>query len=1125
MKNLSCRRFLLASLLLFVFASLAAAQEATVVGTVTDSTGAVVPGVTITIMNVDTGVVRTITSNETGQYVVPDLKIGKYSVKAESAGFKVSERTGIVLAVGDRARVDFQMQVGDTRESVTINAEAIRVQSESSEVSNVITTRQVSELAVNSRNLYQLVTLTPGVASELSSDFNLPIPVGSNANQSFNGQRPDHNNWLIDGGESYDRGSGGKMAVMPSMDAIAEFRALTSNYSAEYGLNSGGTVTMVFKSGTKDFHGTLWEFFRNEKLDATPFFTNLSGGTKPPLRFNTYGFNVGGPVILPHYNKNRNKTFFFYNQEWRKIRQQTVVTANTASDAWRSGDFSSLLPTTQLTVPTNISPALTAKFAQFGLNPGDKFENNKIPAGLFDANAVAFLKTGALPLPNAANRFIGTGSQPTDFREELVRIDHQFTDKFSVFGHWVAEAISQGYATSMWSGDSYPTIGNTFGNPSYSGVVRATYIINPNLVNETSFNYNGNRINITPTGIYKRTADFNVPELYASNSLSRFPTINWQKQMGTAFDGASWPWSNKADDYQFRNDVSWTRGSHNLRFGGQYMRYNKVQDLFGNTQGNVSFDGRFTGADFSDFLLGLASNYQELALQDSGRWDNNSFSFYGQDNWRVNNRLTLNLGLRWDAMPHAFEENNRMSNFYPNLYDRSQSPRFLPNGSLDPTGPGFQTVSGTPFYMNGIAIAGQGVPNGLVKDFWNNWGPRLGFAYDVGGKGKTVIRGGFGLMYERIQGNDVYNGGPNPPFSYTAAVTNVLLSSPTTTIATGETAASPIFPGQVQGLASANYKNPSSRQWSFGVQRELWPRAVLSVSYVGNSNSHQNIYRNINAPLPSDPRRADVVAGTLSVDRIRPYLGFSDIRLGENSEGSWYHSMQTNFRMDVTNGLTLQFAYTYSKSIDYTTGGVGGGDLGNATNPYDLSYDRGPSPMDRTHMAVLNYVYQIPIFNETKNKLLKSTLGGWQISGISTFVTGFPLTPTMPTTNLGMGNNWLANRPDVVGQLTYPQTRLQWFSPSAFAAPAALQFGSAGKGIIRGPGRQNWDMSLFKSFAGIPFPGNPEGARFEFRFETFNTFNHTQWNGLSLSRTASDFGQVTSAFNPRTVQLGAKFIF
>lgn len=1128
--HIGWHEFLVLTVLLLALTIPAFAQEATIVGTVTDPTGAVIPNVTITVISTETGQVRTTASNEAGQFVVSNLRIGNYTVKAETSGFKSEQRTGVVLAVGDRARVDFQMLVGETRESVSVAAEAIRVQSDSSEVSDVISGKQVSQLAVNSRNLYQLVTLIPGVSSELSSDFNLPIPVGSNANQSFNGQRPDHNNWLIDGGESYDRGSGGKTAIMPSIDAIAEFRALTSNYAAEYGLNSGGTVVMVFKSGTRNLHGSMWEFLRNDAMDATPYFINLSGGQKPPLRFNTYGFNVGGPVVLPGYNKNRERTFFFYNMEWRKIRQQAVASANTAPTAWRSGDFSSLLPATQLSVPTNIGPSQVARFAQFGLKPGDPFKNNQIPAGLFDSNALAFLKTGALPLANQGDRFIGTGSQPTDLREELVRVDHQFSDKFSVFGHWVSEQINQNYATTMWSGDSYPTIGNTFGNPSYSGVVRATYIISPTLVNETSFNYNGNRINIIPTGISKRPSDFNVPELYSSNNLSRLPTINWQKQLGTAYDGASWPWSNKADDYQVRNDFSWTRGRHSFKFGGQYMRYNKIQDLFGNTQGNFNFDGRFTGSDFADFMLGYASNYQELALQDKGLWDNNSFSFYGQDTWRVNNRLTLNLGLRWDGLPHAFEENNRMSNFYPNLYSPSLAPRYLPDGSLDPTGPGFKTVAGvpladTPFYMNGIALAGQGVPSGLVKNSWNNWGPRVGFAYDVSGNGKTVIRAGFGMMYERVQGNDMYNGGPNPPFSYTGAVTNVLFSSPTTSIATGQTATSPIYPGQVQGLAYSNYKNPVSNQWSFGVQRELWARAVLSVAYVGNVNRHQNIYRNINAPLLSDPRRADVVSGKTSVDLIRPYLGFSDIRLAENSEGSDYKSLQTNFRMDMTHGLTLQFAYTFSRVNDYTVGGAGGGDLANATNPYNLNYDYGPAPMDRTHVAVLNYVYELPLFNNTRNRALKAALGGWQFSGISTFETGFALTPTMPTTNLGMGNNWIGNRPDLVGSITYPNTRLQWFNPAAFAAPGPLQFGTSKKGSIRGPGRQNWDMSLFKTFGGIPWPGNPEGARFEFRFETFNTFNHTQWNGLSLSRTAGDFGQVTSAFNPRTLQLGLKFIF
>lgn len=1137
--KLGSYRLLAICALLLGFAFSALAQEATILGSVTDQTGLAIPNVTVTAVNADTGQSKVVVTNDAGQFVLPDIHIGAYSIKAEAKGFKSWSTAGLTLQVGDRTRVDIQLQIGDTKDSVTVESAAVQVQSDSSEVSDVVTGQQMTELSTNGRNFVTLAALTPGASSAVTG-FNFPAPVASNFNISFNGQNPDHNVWMADGGENYDRGSGGKSSIMPSMEAVAEFRTLTSNYSADYGLGSGATMAMVFKSGTSVLHGSLWEFVRNDALDANDFLSNASGVQKPMLRYNNYGFNLGGPVSLLGYNRDRSKTFFFYNMEWRTLRGTQAINANDPSAAERDGDFSAV--PTPIRVPTNLSASQVARFAQYGLAPGDQFQYNGklnvIPTPLLDSNSLSFLGTGALPMPttvdsNGLGHLVDNASAPQNVREELARIDQQVGDKLSIFGHLVTEQIGQTNALSMWSGDSYPSVGTQFGNPSYSGVVHATYNIGPTMVNEAAFNYNGNRIYILPSGIYQRPTGFTSPLLPPggadANALDRLPNINFAKELGTGYNPNWQPWNNAADDYQVRDDLTLVRGRHQFKFGGQFMEYSKTQDTFTNTEGTFTFDGSYTGSAFADFMLGYASAYNQDAIHDHGVWRDQSYSFYALDNWRISDRLTLNLGLRWEGLPHTYEVNNRMANFYPNLYNPAQAPTYLPDGTLNPNGPGFTTVSGValstvPFYMNGIAIAGQGAPAGLVQNSWNNWAPRVGLAWDATGKGKTVLRAGFGRMYERVQGNDVYNMAGDVPFSYQLNLSNVLFSNPATSAISGLTAASPVGPAGISSMAYSDYKSPTSNQWSAGIQQELWPRAVLSLAYVGNLDIHQNIYRDINAPLLSDTAgRAAVVNHTLDVNLIRPYPGFAQINQSENSETGYYQAFQANFRIQASRGLTLQAAYTFGKSVNDVVG-VGGGDLSQSSNPYDLSYDRGPSPFDRRHIVVVNYIYDLPFFAHTSNKLTKGALGGWQISGIVTMETGLALTPTADNSTLGMGG-FTANRPDLTGSIAYPQTVTQWFSTGAFSAPASLAFGDATKGCLRGPGLNNLDLSLFKNFRGIPWLKNKEGANLQLRFESFNTLNHTEFQNVQTNFSSGNFGAVTSVYPPRTLQLGARFVF
>ncbi len=1123
-------RNVLLSCLALGLGSLAYGQStATLLGTITDSTGAVLPNVQIAITNTATGLTRTATTNSTGNYNAPDLIIGTYNLKADLAGFKTFDKTGITLNVDATVRVDISMQVGESKESVTVEANAVQVQSDTNEVSSVITGGQIAQIDTNGRNPIQLATLMPGAASSLP-DFNAPTALASNNNISFNGQRPQHNLWMIDGGEDYDRGSGGGMIVSPSPDALAEFKVLASNYSADFGQASGGTISIALKSGGRDFHGGAWEFNRNDAVDANNYFSNLSGTPKPELRYNAFGFNIGGPVFLPHFGSKKNsKTFFFYNQEWRKLIQGGEIYANGIPGAEFGGDFSSLAKA--IHVPQTNDPAAIAKYAQYGLVPGQTFPGNKIPAALIDPNVALLLKTGIFPAANApGNHFSNAAPVPTNLREEIVRIDHQFTDKLALMGHFVYDSSQNNYATSLWSGDTYPTIGTLLLAPSYSAVVHLSDTISPTLLNEVSYNFNGNQLHITPTGIYKQPSGFSNNSYFpaANNNDNRIPEVNLGQPYGVNYNTASWPWNNSFTSHQARDDLSWTHGKHNLKFGGSWMGTWKHQDIFGNTNGHYDFNGSFTGNSMSDFLLGYAADYNQLDIQDAVNIYTNTLGFYGQDDWRVSSRLTINLGMRYEVVPHAYDTNGRLSNFYPGQYNPANAPQFNSNGSLNSGGPGFSTVSGitlssVPFYLNGVGLSGKnGTPQGLVQNSWNNFAPRIGFAYDLFGDQKTIVRGGFGMFYERIQGNDVYNMGPNPPFSFNPSTNNVYFSNPSISNVTGQKATLPTFPGSFTALAANDYSLPTSMQYSFQIQQQLSTRTVFSVGYVGDSNYHQPDVRGINTVPLSDPNRLAICGGNCgyhgpayNANFDRQYAGFAGIAMTEAATGSNYNSLQVSLNIQAWHGLMLQGAYTWSHELDYVTA-----DLNTISNPFNRAYNYGSGDFNRTQIAIFSYVYELPFFKNTEHAFTHAALGGWELSGITMFETGTPLTPTLAYDNLGLGGG-TTSRPNAVGQVTYPATVNQWFSPGAYAAPAPLQFGNAGRGSLTGPGRADWSMALFKVFA-LPWR---EGMQFEFRLETYNTFNHTQFNGVQTAYGNANFGQVTSVFDPRVLQLGAKFLF
>jgi Carboxypeptidase regulatory-like domain len=1112
-------------------------DTASIVGTVADPTGAAVPSAKIVITDTDTGIVHSTTTNTTGSYAAHELPFGHYTLRAEATGFKAYERTGITLNVNDTVRADVALQVGESRESVTVEANAIQVQSDTNEVSQTVTADQVSDLATNGRNVIQLAALVSGAAANLP-DFDTPMAQTQNRTIQFNGQRSDHNDWIINGGEAYDRGGGGIMLVSPSQDSIQEFKVMTSNYAADMGQASGGMITMATRSGTRNYHMSAWEYDRNNAIDANTFFANLNGQPKPELRYNTFGFNGGGPVPKIGHEK---KTFFFYNQEWRREIQGNTINANSVPPAASGGNFGYLLPTSdggtctgascvQLKVPATSDPNEIAKLAQYGLSPGAAIPNNVIPSGLIDSNAKTLLAAGLFPSANSANNlYYATANQAVFYREENFRVDHEIGNKLALMASLIYDNASERDTPPLWAGGTYATAGSVMAVPSWSGVVHATHTISPTLLNEMSFNYNGNDLNITDFGLWQKPSGYTVPNLFPTdNPANKLPGISIGSPYYVSYTPGWWPWYNTWRSWQGKDDLSWTHGKHNMKFGAAYMYTHKWQQFQTNAGGQFSFNGSATGNGFADFLMGFASSYSEPANVNFLRITNKTYVLYAMDDWRLSNRLTLNLGLRWEGLPHAYDTDNNAANFYPNLYNPANAAQFLPSGALNTSGPGFSTVSGIalsnyPFYLNGIGIAGRnGIPAGLVDNHWDTFAPRIGFAYDLTGQQKTILRAGAGIFYERLAGNEMYNLGQNiVPFAYQSNPSNVYFDNPATSWTSGQTASSPYFPASINALANP-YKQPTAAQWSLGVQHQLRQNVVLSVTYVGNSDYHQTEGININA-IPQDETqvRAGVCGincgytGTpLNPNLYRPYQGWGTIEPMYTAANSNYESLQVGFRATAWHNLTFNSEYTWSHAFDIADAEL----FAAVDNPLNTHYDYGPAGFDRRQILITSIIYSVPLFKDSGNRAEKALIGGWELSSIATFESGNPFTVTYGIDNLGFGGG-TNNFANIVGPISYPKTRFEWFNTSSFAAPAPLQWGDESRNLVVGPGRNNWNIAMYKQFRFT------ERARLEFRAESFNTFNHTQFTSPSGTLTSGAFGQITGTYQPRIFQLGLKLLF
>ncbi len=1069
-----------------------------IAGFVRDASGAVVPSVVVSARNAATGQVRSAPANENGYYVMANLPIGEYEISAEAPGFKRFVQKNVVVAVNSKLTVDINLEVGAVTESVTVTADVVQIESSTGEIGRLVTGREATQLQLNGRNFAQLLALLPGVSTTNRSSFELFGGFGSNASsQSVNGSRNYTFSWNIDGADNKDNGGGGNNFVNINPDAIAEFKVLTTNYSAEYGQNSGAIINLALKSGTQSFHGAAYEYVRNDAFDARAF----NALTKQKLRFNNFGWNLGGPIYIPgRFNTDKSKFFFFVGQEFKRLRQSPVSTWNVPAAAIRGGDFSSL-PAAQRPV----DPAT-----------GARFPNDVIPAARISRNSKRLLDN--YPQPNfggPGGNFVFAPNSPLNTNQYVHKVDYIISPRHQIAVHYLRD-----YYTSLQNLTSLITYDRNI--PGTNSSAKWTYLINPTTINTVQFTFTGNvihQINFKPNPIFisdftRKGQGVNYPMIYGvaheipSIAVTGFNTLS----------AAARNWNNFNRVFQWKDDFSKLIGNHNLKAGALAMRSRKNQDNVPAINGSFSFRSGHplsAGNTFADALLGNFFEYTEADSNREGWFRFTQAEFYAQDNWKVSSRLTLDLGLRYHYMQPQYSVLQNAVVFSPRYYDPKKAVTVLPrDGQIAPN-------SGDLY--NGLVLGGNGFPRaareripgtddpavkalfrGLPKETsytdWGTLGPRIGFALNLGGRQQTVLRGGYGMFFERIQGNFVFSRVNNPPFIRQVTIFSANVENPS-----GGTQR--LFPSPLSSY-DIDLKIPTVQNWSLGLQHKLWKDTLLDVAYVGSSGWNQ--YRGVN--LNQLPAGAVQRNPGVNVNALRPYLGYADITHYITGSNLNYNSLQVLAKKQMSGGGLLSAAYTWSKSI---TDASGWNEL--PMDSYNFKRDRGLSSFDRRHIFVFSYVYSLP-FWRAQNLWYEKALGGWQLSGVTTLQRGLPLNLGIQPDRAGTGGG--GQRPDVVGDWwTGERSARQWFNTSAFALPALGAFGNLGRNVVIGPGTNNWDVSLQKAFK------LSERARTEFRAEFYNAPHHFSYFGVGSTLGSANFGQVTSATDPRTLQFALRVEF
>lgn len=1073
-------------------------------GTVTDVSGAAIPDAAVALRDTRTGLEQTMRTDGAGTYVFPSVQAGTYEVRIEKQGFRSSTRTGVVLDAASRRVIDFNMEVGQVSESVSVTASAAEVQTTSGNVGSVISEQQLTQIALNGRDYTQLLRLIPGVASTTLNTFN---PQLSLTQQRINGIRTSSAYFTLDGSENHDNGANDNAIVNPNVDAIAEVKIDTASYSAEFGGRAGAMVNVVTKSGTRDFHGTLFEFVRNDAFDARSFFASKVDA----LRFNDFGGTIGGPIFIPNkFNTNRDKLFFFFSEEWKYVRQGQTTVNTVPTLAERAGDFRNS------TLPAPVDPAT-----------GQPFPDRTVPQDRWSKNGPLLLKP--YPLPNflgPGGNFVATGMNQTDYREELVRVDYNISSNTQL--NWRL-ANDKWYIVFPFRNNNLGITPNPRPRPGYVSSINLQHAFSPTMLNYASFSVSKNSILGDPdvTSVQRATLGLTFPEIFPANRSAAGPAVSIAGFTGY---NANDRLKNGNGTMQVRDDFTKIVGAHTLKAGTQITRARKNENTNVRDEGSVTFNTsarNTTRNAIADVLLGNFQNYVEPE-SDTFWWARSSqYEFYVQDTWRASRRLTLELGVRYNIIPSFQNAQGNASTWLPRLYDRSRAP------SVDPAS-GALLPGGDPW--NGIAIYGSAFPDaakgripvyddpnvqrlfvGLPatgsKTNYNDWAPRIGIAYDVFGDGKTAIRSGFGIFYDRVGSNQISGQAQNPPFVNTANIFDGNIDNPA-----GGT--SRTFPTDVRAWPEY-LPTPKVVSWNFGVQRELPGAIILDTSYVGNVTRHFVFTRDLNQ-LPVGTR-LNAPNSAINVNALRPYPGYGSINLRDGSDNSNYNSLQVTANRRMSKRLSFGVSYTFSKTMDT----VGGGTPQDSYNPKN---DIGLASIHRAHILSVNYIYTLPFFLQASNPLLRNVVGGWEISGVTSVQSGAPTSVTVPTdvARIGAGSS----RASVTGQPNLPsgeRTPARWFNTEAFLPPERMtpgQFGNSGRNILIGPGFQQWDVSLLKNFR------IRERTGLQFRAESFNVFNHTNFTGLNTTvrldnagRPTSGYGAVNASGPGRVLSFGLKLLF
>ena len=1140
------RRLLSSVFLLLVSAlpSLSQTTSTTILGTVTDSSGALVAGAKVTATNVNTGIKREETTKASGDFAFPLVDVGLYNVSVEMKGFKTETAKGVELQINQKARVDFRLEVGAQTEMVTINAEAAQLKTDEASLGSVVEQRRVVELPLNGRNLAGLAVMQPGVQFGGRMGFDgltgggggVPIP-GQSISISANGQRDTNMHGTLDGVVATEPRVN-TIPFSPSTEAIEEFKVLSGSYSAEYGTNSGAQVMIVTKGGSNAMHGALFEFLRNDRFDAEAYFQNYFNAPtaarrpKDKLRQNQFGGVWSGPVLIPKLYNGKDKTFFMVNYEHRARRQPGLVgTANVPTEAMKAGDLSAFLNRANPAQNTAITDPLT----------GTPFPGNIIPAARISSTAKSLFQffptaqvTKADPISGA--NYFGEGGIKQDEDQVFVRGDHNFSSKDKIFGRYAFQDIT--YTTTP--GDN-PIFQYYVAGRNQNVATQWLHIFTPTFINELRYGYNrsvDNTLNprsntnfdldsIGLTG-FRLLTDANRKFTTREAGLPTF-NVNGFLSIGDRDGGNGFDFNNV---HQLNDNVTFNRNAHSMKFGVDYRWVSLFRGAANTARGDLAFADTIARNGLASFLLGYpssANSPEGLPLTDVRQ---NRYAFYAHDDWKVNRRLTVNIGVRY--------EYNSMAKDVRGLW-RALSFK--------------DTVNGNPTF----------VP--LIRNQYNfytpqkaNFMPRIGIAYRA--SEKTVIRTGFGTYYNVHQLNNYSILNLNPPlsgssnFSNSADATGKLISPTVLTFA------QPFGVVNSTSAISANTLDPTNlqpyiAQWSFDLQRQLPGRQAVTIGYVGSKGSNIDGRWEINNPAPA------IDTPTSSIQSRRPIQFVVDgpggalrplttVRFLTNGNNSWYHGLHGNYEKRMSHNLQFGLSYTYSQSLGegYGRNESFGGTSNVMQDPRNRRPEKGRYPFDVRHNVVANFLYEVPTLSGMKNNAAgKYIFGGWQLNGIVTLRTGFPFTVSQGNT---LNTSTSQARPDRLanGAISNPTTE-RWFDPSAFRVVSCqdsrfadrCHYGSSGVSVLDGPGMKNVDFSILKNFR------MRETVNVQFRAEMFNIANHPNFNIPNRNlRTGAAYlpsapggtdpvqnigvkdtgapGQITSLVQPmRIVQFGLRFIF